>query len=260
MVAYLFVLGLIIGSFVNVLVYRLPRSQGVVRGRSRCPCCHKTLSWLDLVPVISFLALRGRCRYCQKPIGWQYPLVELATGGLFAAAGYFMSAIRGPDLVFSLFILVLLLALALTDWQHLILPDELIAAGIVGTLFYGIVGRWGMGTAHYNVFSPGYWGAALGFFGVLYLVWLWSKGTWIGLGDAKLMGWMGLVFGGTGAFFIFYAAIVIGGIMGLGLYLIKRADLKTKLPLGTYICLAAGWYIFQGLSITAWLRFYLIFR
>lgn len=260
MAVYLFVLGLIVGSFVNVLIYRLPREQGVVRGRSRCPYCRQTLSWLELIPVVSFLVLRGYCRYCHQPISWQYPLVELITGGVFAAAGYFIGVDQGADLIFSLFTLVLLLALAFTDWQRLILPDGLIIAGVAGTLIYGASDWGGLGIASYNIFSFDHLGAALGWFGVLYLVWLLSKGTWIGLGDAKLMGWLGLAFGVAGALFIFYTAIVIGGMMGLGLYLMRRADLKTKLPLGTYLCLTAGWYIFQGLSIVEQLRFHLIFR
>ncbi|MDO8495185.1 MAG: prepilin peptidase [bacterium] len=257
---YITILGLIVGSFLNVLIYRLPRGRGVVAGRSSCPNCRKTLSWVDLVPVFSWILLKGKCRNCHKKISWQYPLVELATGLLFLGAYLRFDIMSLPDLAFSLFLLSIFVVLIMTDWRHLILPDGVILFGIGGALIYGVLQRWIWHSGRYDILSMGNFLAAIMFFGVLYLVWWASSGTWLGLGDAKLMGLIALVFGTVGALFIFYTAIIIGGIIGLGLYLSRRADLKTKLPLGSYICLVAILYVFQGLWLADQLNFYLLFR
>lgn len=260
MLIFIFGLGAIVGSFLNVLVYRLLRGEDVVRGRSRCPFCKKNLNWFDLVPIFSFLFLRGRCRYCRRAIHWQYPLVELGSGLLFLGAYLRWRGGDPFDLVFSVFLLTVFLALGVSDARYLILPDEIIVAGGAGTLFYGLAEYFGWLGGHYGIFLPDHWWGAGLFFVVLCLVWFVSKGRWLGLGDAKLMALVGLVFGWRGAALIFYTAIVIGGIIGLVLYLSRRADLKTKLPLGTYICLAGGFYIFQGLWLADRLKFYLLFR
>lgn len=257
---FIFGLGAIIGSFLNVLVYRLPRDENVVSGRSRCPSCKKNLAWLDLIPIFSFLFLRGKCRYCRKPIHWQYPLVELSSGLLFLGAYWRWGMGHPLDLVFSTYLLAIFLALGVSDARYLILPDKVIMAGAAGGLLYGLAERFGGLRGGYGIFRPDHWWGAGLFFIVLYLMWFFSKGTWLGLGDAKLMALVGLVFGWRGAAFIFYTAIVIGGIIGLVLYLSRRANLKTKLPLGTYICLAGGFYIFQGLWLADKLKFYLLFR
>ncbi len=257
---FVFIFGLIVGSFANVLVYRLPRGQGVVKGRSRCPRCRKKLWWGDLIPVLSFIWLRGQCRYCHKPISWRYPMVELISGLLFLLPWLYLASGGTGAVVFYIFLLENLLVLALIDMSFLLLLDKVILFGLAGTLFYGVLEVAGLIPGGLNIISWSHLLSALFFLALLGSLWFLSKGQWIGLGDAKLMGWLGLVLGWPGALITLYMAIVIGGIISLGLYLSKKAGLKTKLPLGTFICLAAGIYIFLGSTIINYLNFYLIFN
>ena len=119
----LFILGLLVGSFLNVLMYRLPRGEQFVAGHSRCPHCGHELAWYDLLPVISYLMLRARCRYCHARISVQYPIIELVSG-LFFVLGHSVVAI---------IFLEVFLVIAVIDYQHLIIPDSLLVVlGIVG--------------------------------------------------------------------------------------------------------------------------------
>lgn len=257
---FIFVLGLILGSFVNVLVYRLPRGRGVVKGRSHCPHCRKKLLWGDLVPVLSFIWLDGRCRYCRKPISWRYPTVELISGMLFLLSWWYFAPMGIGTMIFYVFLLETLLTLALIDMAFLLLLDKVILFGLAGTLLYGVLEMTGLIAGGLKIISWSHLLSALFFLALLGSLWFVSKGRWIGLGDAKLMGWLGLVLGWPGAWITLYLAIVIGGIISLGLYVSKKAGLKTKLPFGAFICLAAGLHIFMGTAIIEQLNFYLIFR
>ena len=255
-----FIFGLIVGSFVNVLVYRLPREQGFVKGRSRCPRCRKKLWWGDLIPVASFIWLKGQCRYCHKPISWRYPVVELISGLIFLLSWVYLAPWGVGGVFFFIFLLETMLVLALIDMAFLLLLDKVMLFGLGGTLLYGVLEIMGGVPKTVGIISWSHLLSAIFFLALLGSLWFISHGRWIGLGDAKLMAWLGLIFGWTGAWIILYAAIVIGGIISLGLYLSKKASLKTKLPLGTFICAAVGLYIFLGSTIIQQLNFYLIFR
>lgn len=253
------IFGLILGSFVNVLIYRLPRGQGVMWGRSSCPNCHHILSWLDLIPIFSFIFLGARCRYCRKKISWRYPLVELLSGLIVLGVLLEGTASSWLELAFKVFWLEVFLALAVTDFLFLILPDKISLAALIGWAILGFLQKAGVAGGE-SVFSRGHLLAGLLFFGILLLVWLFSGGQWLGLGDVKLMGWVGLVFGPIGASVILYEAFILGGIMGLALYIFTKANLKTKLPLGTFISIMGIIYVLTGTSILNALNFYFIFR
>ncbi|OJH35416.1 prepilin peptidase [Cystobacter ferrugineus] len=132
-VAWVVVLGLVFGSFLNVVIARVPTGESIVRPRSRCPKCGHTLAWFDNVPVLSWLVLRGRCRSCGQPISWRYPLIELLTGALFFACQRRFG--WTPELVSALVLVLVLVPLSFIDLEHWILPHELtwpgIAAGVV---------------------------------------------------------------------------------------------------------------------------------
>jgi leader peptidase (prepilin peptidase)/N-methyltransferase len=132
-VAWMVVLGLVFGSFLNVVIARVPTGESIVRPRSRCPKCGHTLAWFDNVPVLSWLVLRGRCRSCGQPISWRYPLIELLTGVLFFACQRRFG--WTPELVAALVLVLVLVPLSFIDLEHWILPHELtwpgIAAGVV---------------------------------------------------------------------------------------------------------------------------------
>ena len=243
---YIFLLGLIVGSFVNVVIYRLPRRQSVVDGRSKCPNCGKKLAWYDLIPIASFLILKKRCRNCKVPISWTYPLVELYSGLIFLASYQLFSSGGAVNWFFAVFILELFLILGLIDLRHLILPDSLLIvllAGSFGVLaiskLFDVRSGWLMSV------SGGFVGAAF-LFTVLFVIWLLSKGRWLGFGDVKLVGVIGFIFGFWGGLAILYVAVVFGALFGLFLLLTRRASLKTKLPLGTFICLSATFYMLGG--------------
>ena len=220
----LFILGLLVGSFLNVLIYRLPRGIGFVKGRSACPHCEKQIAWYDLMPVISFVLLHGRCRNCHAPISFQYPLIEIISGIFFVFA---------PSII-ALILLEIFLVIAVIDYQHLIIPDSLV-------IIVGLVGLFQL-----HLFTAL---ASAGFFGILWLI---SNGRWIGFGDVKLAGALGLFFGFPATLLIIYIAIMVGGAVGLVLMATRRATMKTALPFGSLLCVSAGVYLFYGDAIRIW--------
>ena len=245
---YIFFLGLIVGSFVNVVIYRIPRGESVVYGRSRCANCGKKIAWYDLIPVVSFFALKARCRQCRQRISWLYPAVELYSGIIFVLAFSFLGQFRLADWLFTVFILESLLILALIDFKNLILPDSVMLAMFAGVIGYGIFERLSS-SYRFGIFSINNFIAAAVLFSALFLVWLLSKGAWLGLGDVKLAGLIGLIFGLWGGLIIIYGAIIAGTIVGLFLLANRRANLKTKLPLGSLISFSAMIYVFLGTII-----------
>ncbi len=246
MYLYTFFLGLIVGSFVNVVICRIPRGQSIVRGRSKCPDCGRKLAWYDLIPVASFLALAGRCRTCGKKISPAYPAIELYSGFTVAVSYWFFAGSSWLAWLFVVFILELFLILAVIDLRHLILPDSLLTALLIGAIVWsstqkliGVAGRW-------QIFDFNSLAGAGVLFVVFFLIWLLSHGRGVGFGDVKLAGIVGLIFGFWSGLIILYLAIAVGAILGLTLLLTRRASLKTKLPLGTLICASATFYMLGG--------------
>ncbi|MDP3003976.1 MAG: prepilin peptidase, partial [Candidatus Azambacteria bacterium] len=172
-----FVFGLVFGSFLNVVIYRLKSGRNMVSGRSFCPECKTILKWHDLVPLLSFVWLRGHCRYCHKKISWQYPIVELISGLLWVLIFYKF----GISLIniYYLFIFSLFLVIAVYDFKWRIIPDKIVYPAIVIALIY-------------NISPPdkgGLWGvlltAAVAFL-FFFAIYFFSGGRAMGLGDAKL--------------------------------------------------------------------------
>ncbi len=246
-------LGLILGSFVNALVWRLHEGKDWVNDRSECPHCHHVLGPLDLIPVLSWVMLRGKCRYCHKKIE-DSPLVELALPALFVASYYFWPLdLAGSSLVAFIFWLVFLvgfLALAAYDLRWYLLPNKmvfpLIALAVLQVLTMAILG------GNWRVIL----GAAAGAFvisGIFYLIFQLSNGTWIGGGDVKLGIVLGLLAGGViEGFLLLFAASVLGMLVSLPLILQGKASRKTQLPFGPL--LIAGLIIVKlfGTAILGW--------
>ena len=250
---YAAILGLIVGSYLNVVIYRLPLGISTVLPRSRCPACGAAIRAWDNVPVVSYLLLRGRCRACGAPISLRYPLIEGATGllflGCFLRFGVSWAAVAG-----ALFC-ALMVALAMIDFDHMILPDVLTWPGIaVGILVQPLIFRAWPGAGPWRAMAGGAVGAAVGA-GILLAVW----GGWyllrheegMGLGDVKMLAAIGAFLGWQGVLVSLFLGALSGAVVGLGLMAWRGGDLKSKLPFGTFLALGGLIALFAGEPIVA---------
>jgi len=249
---YLFIIGLAIGSFLNVLIDRLPNEQSIM-GRSHCDFCKHKLKGLDLFPVLSFIFLGGKCRYCHKKISWQYPLIEILTGISFVL-------IFNPDLIgvnsqFShlrqdfggqaIFQLVAWLGIAsclivifFADVKYQIIPDSMQIAFFLFSLFInllaprslGEVGEFGI----WNLLKSG----VVVMLPILILYWL-TKSRGMGFGDVKLAFVIGFLLGLKAGLLALYCSFILGALVGLILIIFKLKKLKSKIAFGPFLILGS---------------------
>jgi len=241
----IFLLGLIVGSFLNCVIYRLEENKSFLKGRSYCPHCKHILNWQDLIPLLSFLFLKGRCRYCQKPISLQYPLVELVTGLLFVSFFIFH---------FSFFIFLIacfLIIIFVYDLRHYIIPDKIIYPAIlvsgiwylVSSIFLGLYTKYEILNTIYSAFG------AAAFFLLIVLI---SRGKWMGVGDIKLAFLMGLVLSPPKILVALFLAFFIGAIIGMGLIISGKKTLKSEVPFGPFLVTGTFIALFFGEKIIQW--------
>ncbi len=250
-----FVFGLIVGSFLNCVIYRLEQSQSFLKGRSYCPLCKHTLSWQDLVPVLSFLFLKGKCRYCQKKISWQYPLVELSTGILFLLI-YLIN--RGPSsVIFNWVVGSFLIIIFIYDLKHYIIPDKIIyPAIIVSSIWYFVSGIFLNLYTKYEILNTIY--SAFGAAAFFLLIVLISRGKWMGVGDIKLAFLIGLILGWPNILVALFSAFFIGAIIGTGLIAAGRKKLSSEVPFGPFLVTGTFLAMLWGGEIANWyLTFFL---
>ena len=231
--AALFLLGLVAGSFLNVLIHRLPAGESVVSPGSRCPACTAPIRVRDNLPVVSWCWLAGRCRDCRARISVRYPLVELLTGALFVWA----PEGGDPALVVSrMLLLSLLLALAVTDWERMVLPDALTLPGAaLGLVLSGPRSDLDLLSSAAGALL----GAALLF--ALRALWLRFRGVEaVGLGDVKLLLLIGAFLGPSAALGAVALAAALGVLVAGPLLLLGRIRRDTPLPFGTLLALSAG--------------------
>ncbi|MBU4141967.1 prepilin peptidase [Patescibacteria group bacterium] len=280
---FIFLFGLIVGSFLNVVIFRLESGEQVVRGRSHCRHCRHILEWYDLIPVLSFLALGGKCRYCGKALSVQYPLVELATGMLFVAIFnfqfnettlYFPPSTFHPLLstLYFLFIASSLIVIFVYDLKHYIIPDKIIYSAIIVSVFYLILGRiWEAGLPGSGFGSPasGVLGfenliilfnpfiAAIAAGGFFFAIVILTKGAGMGGGDVKLAFLMGLALGWPKILAALFLAFTIGAICGIILIFFKKKNFKSEIPFGPFLVLGTFIALFWGEEIVRWYTGYL---
>lgn len=223
-----FCFGLVFGSFFNVVVYRLPRGLSLVKPGSHCPRCGHRLSAAELVPVFSYLWLRGKCKSCGERIHWRYPFLELLTGVGFVLVAWTSSGLT--DLLSGLVFFSLLLVLAFIDLDHKVLPNVLTLPGLVLGLIFSLLG-WTIPIVHSLV------GAVLGF-GVITLIVLVSKGG-MGMGDAKLMALIGSFLGWIPVFYVIFWASALGAVVTIIYLYLTKQDRKTPVPFGPFLAVAA---------------------
>ena len=231
--------GLTAGSFLNCVVYRLENNRSFLAGRSFCPRCKHVLAWYDLMPVLSFLLLGGKCRHCQKKISFQYPLVEIAVALLFLAIFYY----RLP--VFSYFLSLFLIVIFIYDLKHYLILDKVIYPAIGLTLIYDLL-RFDLFT-NWNLLI-----SAIGASGFFLLIVLASRGKWMGVGDIKLAFLMGLILGWPNILVALFFAFLSGATIGVGLVLARRKSFKSEVPFGPFLVAGTIVAMFYGQALINW--------
>ncbi|MDP4008950.1 MAG: prepilin peptidase [bacterium] len=244
------ILGLIYGSFLNVVIYRLEHGGSIVWDRSRCPHCSHTLEWQDLVPVISFLVLRGKCRFCSSPISMQYPLVEgtMALIAILIAQQVGIISLLSPvaiALFFALFLLFgILFAIFILDLKYFIIPDSLLIAGIIPTIAFLSLGRISSVFPH---LASGL-GASLFF----WAIWKVSQGKWMGFGDVKLVFLLGLLLGWPLIAVSLFLSFFSGAVVGVSLMALGKKSLASEVPFAPFLIGSAFVSFFWGGHLLNW--------
>lgn len=241
-----FVFGVCIGSFLNVIVLRTYTKESIVRGRSKCTYCHTKIRAFDLVPILSFLFLRGVCRACKQKIDWQYLIVEFVTACLFVLvflrSNFFhvSSLETARDLIF----VCTLVLIFVYDYRYMIIPDRFTFPAII---FASIVNI----SLHTVSISSMLIGAIIigGFFLAQFLF---SNGRWIGGGDIRMGILMGCMFGLANGLVALFLSYVFGSLIGISLLLLKKVDRKTQIPFGTFLTAGSVVVLLTGTQILDW--------
>ena len=239
-----FVLGAIIGSFLNVCIYRIPKDASIVRPSSRCPACGAPISFYDNIPLDSYLVLRGRCRKCGETISIRYPLVELICAGLFVV--FYRVLGLTVELPVSLVLASLLIVISFIDLDHLIIPDIL----SLGGLLLGVALSFFRSSFTYIDSLGGVLVGAGLLFAIAKSYELLRKREGMGGGDIKLLGMIGAFCGIKGVIFCLVTGSLLGTLAGLPLMLIKGGGMKYALPFGPFLSLGALLYVIAGNELT----------
>jgi prepilin signal peptidase PulO-like enzyme (type II secretory pathway) len=256
---FVFLFGLIVGSFLNCVIYRMglqedlsegrPRRKAAsfLRGRSYCPKCKHTLGWADLIPIISYIMLAGRCRYCKKSISLQYPLVELATGLAFLAVFNPDHATRtGYLFLISCFLIIIFVY----DLRHYIIPDKIVFSAIGAAFAYNLfsvyIGDYSW-AKFFSIIIAGFFPAL--FFFSLFII---SRGKWMGFGDVKLAFFMGLFLGFPKILAALFLAFSFGGIIGIWLVILGKKKMKSEVPFGPFLIAGTFLAMLFGQSMINW--------
>jgi leader peptidase (prepilin peptidase) / N-methyltransferase len=266
------VLGAIIGSFLNVVIHRLPLEESIVFPNSRCPSCGAAIAFYDNVPLVSYLALRGKCRACKTGISARYPTVELLTALLFVAVSW--SDGFTPALVFDLIFVSALIALIFIDAEHMILPNAITYPGIAFALVARLVLPYLMGRPYFDdldglmqgmfsdlpLWTASLLGALIGMLvggGSLWLMgWTWEKLRGIeamGLGDVKMMFMVGAYFGWRLTILTIFLGVLSGSVIGVALMLRQgKKNMQMLLPFGVFLGIGSIVALLAGAHIVEW--------
>lgn len=231
-----FILGLIVGSFLNVVVYRL-RIFDTIMGRSICPHCKNQISWYDNIPLLSFILLRAKCRNCEGQISWQYPLVEFFTGIIFVLVGYYFFdpayILSWWETGFYLIIFSLFMVLLAYDWLYLEVPILIfwIILGIIGVNFiYNFYQEFNQGIRFFDMSWINYLMGGLVAWGFFFGLVFFSKEKWMGWGDVYVGLLAGLILGWPLILFGLLISFTIGAIYSIFIIIVKKGNLKSQIP------------------------------
>jgi leader peptidase (prepilin peptidase) / N-methyltransferase len=242
---YAGVFGAVIGSFLNVVVYRLPIGQSIVTPPSKCPQCGERLRWFDNVPIFGWLLLGGRCRNCRNRISIQYPAVELITAVLFVLVVWVTPP--GPLLVTRLLLVCILIVLFGIDLEHQILPNSITLPGIVAGVLLSTIAPPGLRDALIGVVLGG---------AILYAIawgyYLWRREEGLGMGDVKMLAMVGAFLGWKAVLVTLVLSSFSGAVIGMALIASQRGNMKLALPFGTFLALGALVAMFVGEPLINW--------
>jgi prepilin signal peptidase PulO-like enzyme (type II secretory pathway) len=238
----IFLLGICVGSFLNVVIDRLPRGESIIKRRSYCESCKKRIDWYDLIPLLSFIILKRRCRHCKGEISYFYPIVEGITGIIFVLI--FLIPLKGNILgsfslstVFYLFISSLLIVIFFTDLKYGVIPNKIIILALSLSFLYFIFQK--------DIFLN-HLLSSLGAFLFLTFLFVVTKGKGLGAGDIKLVALLGLLVGFPKILLLFYLAFLTGAFVGLILILWGKKSLKDTISFGPFLVLAFFISLFLG--------------
>lgn len=237
--------GLAIGSFLNVVIYRLPRKASVVSPGSRCPACGAGLRWSDNIPIVSYVLLGARCRSCSTRISVRYPLVEITTGAVFA--GHYLVFGWTPLLAVRLVFAAAMIALFVIDLEHQLLPDAITLPGIVVGLIASLILPPGLVAAVIGVVAGG---GFLWTVGEAYYRYAGQEG--MGGGDVKMLAMVGAFLGWKLTLLTLIIASFLGSIIGLLIVVLRFGGMKSALPFGTFLAVAALLASLWGDGVLAW--------
>lgn len=247
-----FLFGTIVGSFLNVVILRLPREEAsIVFPASHCPVCLQELRWYENIPLLSFLFLRGRCGHCNKKISLQYPLVELSMA-LFSAALVQRYGVSITTAGYFLFCAALLVIIWI-DIKHQIIPDVISLPGIVVGLLFSLVSP----TLHWSDSLIGILAGGGILYGIAMLYYLWRRIEGMGGGDIKLLAMIGAFLGWQALPFVIFASSLSGTVIGLLAMIKQKKGGQTRIPFGPFLSLAALCYIFFREQIVHLYQLYL---
>lgn len=247
------VLGAIIGSFLNVVILRLPEEK-TLGGRSACVNCGHELNILDLVPILSYVSLGGKCRYCQSNISSRYAIIESLTAGFFLFAYWWIMPDTFLEWLWVIrywLILAVLIVVFVIDLEHFLILDKVTLSASLIILSVNLLIDWqtGSGWKLGESLSVGglVTGMSLGL--ALFIMWWVSKGKWLGLGDAKLMPFLGLSLGFPIGYMAFFLSFILGSVYAVPFLLAGKYTLASRLPLGTFIAVAIAICLFFGQNL-----------
>jgi len=235
--------GLVVGSFLNVVINRLKQKK-TLGGRSECPHCRHELSAKDLFPVLSFVFLRARCRYCGKRISWQYPVVELGTAATFLLVALRMAP--GPEAFFILVLACFFIVIAVYDCKHMLILDKVVFPGLAVAVTYALFRDFSGGCQAWMSLSCATVSGLAGIVAIsgFFLLQYWfsrnfASVDWIGFGDVKLGLLLGMAVGFPLAIFLLFTGYTLGAIVGVYLLATSKAGMQSQLPFGTFLALSA---------------------
>ncbi len=241
-----FIFGAVVGSFLNVCIYRMPKGESIVFPPSHCPGCGFRIPFYDNIPSISYLLLAGKCRSCKAPISLQSPLVELIN----ALLTLFLFMKLGPTFAFLVLFLFCSAMVVVTfiDLEHQIIPDSISLPGIVaGFIFSFFIPRFGWLNSLIGI-AVGGGSLLLVAYGYHFL----TKKEGMGGGDIKLLAMMGAFFGWQAVLFIIFVSSLVGSVIGIAVMLIRKEDSKLAIPFGPFLAMGAVLYIFFGRQVIHW--------